>query len=306
MLWRYVLAALQMTPLVVVAWIIGRIFRDRIGGTIPLSFYLLPAPLVAVCATAWLWRPRNRGPSRLRTFMRMGLILSLAQWLVIDHAWNRPRSEETDLHIVVWNMGRVRHGGARLWSAIRAEQPDICLITERPRTAYPFDPNLMGLRNGHVRVLAELVLVSKYAVLESKVIDLDRGVGVAFALLLDTPQTPLRFVAVDLHSHPELDIRNSLHRLIDELQPDLQAGLPVLLVGDFNKPHDSSQFRAFRREFARAYDLGGRGSPYTWPVPLPLWSIDHVWCTSAVDVRAYRQRSVLPSDHRMQSVRIRL
>jgi endonuclease/exonuclease/phosphatase family metal-dependent hydrolase len=83
--------------------------------------------------------------------------------------------------------------------------------------------------------------------------------------------------------------------------PD-RAG-PTFLVGDFNLQPRSPLFSEITRRLpdahARAERTVGRG---TWPAPLPILALDHVFVDESVDVLEHRvaagRRAAIASDHR--------
>ena len=52
---------------------------------------------------------------------------------------------------------------------------------------------------------------------------------------------------------------------------------PRLVLGDFNTPWESVHFDAFRATMHHAFDRAGSGLSPTWPLPVPLLELDHVW-----------------------------
>lgn len=55
-------------------------------------------------------------------------------------------------------------------------------------------------------------------------------------------------------------------------------------TGDFNTPRESSHFRQLRKPMTHAFETAGRGLADTWPVPIPVLSLDHIWTTPGLRV----------------------
>lgn len=80
----------------------------------------------------------------------------------------------------------------------------------------------------------------------------------------------------------------------------------AILVGDFNTPLESQFFDEPRKSFVNALDVMGTGFRETWPVGLPLLSIDHVWIGSDWEVLdAQKIWCLSGSDHAAILVRLR-
>lgn len=296
------LAMVQCTPLLVLGWGIGRLCKDHTPTRTLTLLYALPAPAVAACCGIWFLRALNRKPGLLNGWMKAGLAAALIQCLVFDFAWHIPRdaTRQESIRIVNWNLGRVRGGGERLWSALRSARPDICLITERPRSDNVFHPSWVGLPEGDVRTLDELILISEFPL--SALTPIPTEAGTAFSCNVHTSQGDLLLVAIDFHSHPVQNIKASMEAILQSIRQDALAGTPIILAGDFNKPRDSIQLTSLREVFHHAYEERGNGWPYTWPSLLPLWSIDHIWCSEQINIHRYDLLSLLPSDHARQTM----
>src|SRR5262249_31005223 len=113
---------------------------------------------------------------------------------------------------------------------------------------------------------------------------------------ITTPSGLLDILTVDLPSSPLSDRRGMLAAVANWVGSH-DRGVPLLIAGDFNTPADSLAFQPLRRLARRAYETVGHGWPYSWPVPMPLWSLDHIWYTHAVQARNHEYRFALCSDH---------
>jgi endonuclease/exonuclease/phosphatase (EEP) superfamily protein YafD len=72
----------------------------------------------------------------------------------------------------------------------------------------------------------------------------------------------------------------------------------LIVLGDFNTPADSAFFRPLRAFATNAFEVAGSGCAATWPMPLPVLSLDQMWTTGRL--RAVRCEHMLSwrSDHR--------
>ena len=83
------------------------------------------------------------------------------------------------------------------------------------------------------------------------------------------------------------------------------AGQPLSLVGDLNTPRESRQFDPLRRTYRHAFEEAGRGFADTWPLPLPVLSLDQVWVGAPFAVAGCTHGFSVLSDHRPVIVDLR-
>jgi endonuclease/exonuclease/phosphatase family metal-dependent hydrolase len=72
---------------------------------------------------------------------------------------------------------------------------------------------------------------------------------------------------------------------------------PKLVLGDFNTPGDSVWFVGLRRNYSEVLETAGSGLLATWPFPVPLLGLDHIWVSSGLVPRCAGKRSGWRSDH---------
>ena len=77
----------------------------------------------------------------------------------------------------------------------------------------------------------------------------------------------------------------------------------TLVVGDFNTPYDSVAFDRWRYQWFHGLSQSTRTpGAATWPVGLPLLSIDHVWLSKDLWPRQAWKETVLGFDHAWQII----
>jgi endonuclease/exonuclease/phosphatase (EEP) superfamily protein YafD len=102
-------------------------------------------------------------------------------------------------------------------------------------------------------------------------------------------------VGVDVGANP-LRPRGRAFEPLDAL---LARVKPDLVLGDFNTPRDSVFFEAWRSAgYRHAFEAAGNGTDLTWPMPLPVLSLDHVWSGPRLAPRSCRHVGSWASDHR--------
>jgi endonuclease/exonuclease/phosphatase (EEP) superfamily protein YafD len=119
----------------------------------------------------------------------------------------------------------------------------------------------------------------KYALVKTTI-----GTDVVTILLVDVESNPFR------SRRPAFD---ALARLIAA-----QGDEPLVVMGDFNTPGDSTLFEPLRESFQDAFETAGNGLISTWPVPVPVLTLDHIWLSRHLDVHQARHGWSATSDHR--------
>jgi len=69
-------------------------------------------------------------------------------------------------------------------------------------------------------------------------------------------------------------------------------------MGDFNTPVDSVFVAPLAERLTNAFQARGNGYYVTWPVPLPVLSLDQVWASREVELRDCELGWTWRSDHR--------
>lgn len=291
--WR--LVARSLVPALTVAWGLGQLLGDRPDRWTLLFF--IPALLVAVTGLAWCWVMRLRVP---RGLWWPNLLLAL--WALAhfgaDLRWHpRATSDPPNLRVVHWNIAHVHFGLQRVLDELAPGQPDLVLLSEcrhatnladlaRARLGLPYTFHDQGM-----------AVLSRYPFTPQGTIKLTSAR--AWWSRVETPAGALDLAVVDLVSHPFLNRREPLDALAAWVA-NRTSPAPLLIAGDFNTPRDARSFRPLRAYLQHAYETAGRGWPYSWPLPVPLYSIDHTWYGPGLTVRNYRLEASPWSDHLRQ------
>lgn len=284
-------------PAIGLAWLAGAILRDRPGAWVWL--YFIPTPAVVALALAWLAFSRGTRP-----FMLLLLLAAAGKLLVSDMRWNRPAPDAGDaLTLVHWNAAYLRFGKRPALETIAPDAPDLVVLSE---CRYDEDLELFSRRHlglDHVFQDQGMALLSRFPFELTGTIPMPNAR--AWTARIATPSGPLDMVLIDLISHPTLDRSIPARRLADWIAERSNVA-PLLVAGDFNTPRDARALDALRTRLRHAYEVRGRGWPYTWPLPAPVYAIDHVWVSPAIEVLSYRLRTAPISDHRRQVTRFRI
>lgn len=289
----WVLAGLTIATLFWIGWIV----KDQHPRLIWFSY--LPAVVVAGVGFIWLFLTLRHRFRLAQLFMFATVIVCLFKVLVIDHRWHRPPDQlpAKNIRILHWNTARGMLGVESVMRTINDDVPDIVLISEPPRHDTMTNIAFYALGMKHVFSDAGMSVASHYPVAFVDNIILPAGAG--WHVIIETPAGPLEFAAVDLVSRPRMDRRPTIEALVQWIDRRTNH-LPLVIMGDFNIPHDATSLHPLRDRLNYAYEEHGRGWPYTWPVILPLYAIDHTWISHDVTVQDFRFKTAKFSDHKRQ------
>lgn len=275
--------------------------RDGVRATAPL-FYATPPALLAggaaVVLAAALTLGRRRIAIPAAAFLAAGAVTVVPQWQSASAALsNPPPSDVRPLRGIFWNVEHGRRGwdGCIAWA--RSRDPDVLWIAEGPgprgpeieawRRAFPGHAHVYC--GGHLHVFAR----GRAEVAELR----SPGARGARAALVRIETAGRRFesIVVDLPSRPLVDRRPLLDR-IREWAAGVRA--PLVVAGDFNTPPDATGFDAWRGPLRHAFESAGAGWRPTWPMPVPVLELDHVWGNDGVTFRRAEHGISASSDHR--------
>lgn len=289
-------------PLFAAAWLAGWILNEQPRPWVWL--YLIPAPAVAVYGLFEFFSRLRRASLARHVLVASLTGLALYKTLAIDCRWNRQRQPPPDaIRIVHWNVSRVDSGLVPSLEALAPYRPDVVVLSEaRPSKDLPFyAEKVLGLP--HTRHDSGISLLSRFPFTTHA--PFSPSDVLVWGVRLYAPSGELDVLCVDVPSHPLLNRVHSLRPLSRWVENRTDPA-PLLVIGDFNTPRDSRAFSVFRAHLRHAYEIAGYGWPYTWPVPIPLYAIDHAWVSPNVVVHRYRLRDAPWSDHRRQIFEISL
>jgi endonuclease/exonuclease/phosphatase (EEP) superfamily protein YafD len=275
-------------------WAIGQVARDATWLT-GMCFYI-PSVVVGAALVVWTLVCGVRRRCRLAV-LTAGL--ALAPLGVVLFAENRfgaePGRPATDgeLRLVHWNVAHRLSTGAQ--QVLRDQHADIYVLSEIPdvRTVEEFRAtlgpeyqaqifaNLAVIATGTIRTDGWLINCSSTSV---QSVTWERNGRTLRLLVVDLPSS------IQIHRDPLL---REINALIERHQPDL-------VVGDFNAPRRSRALASLPDGYRHAYDTAGSGWGYTWPVPVPMYALDHCLHSSRIVLVHYSLHSSIHSDHRLQ------
>lgn len=283
--------------------------RDQIH---PLAFlfYLTPIPSLAIwmvlaelVSPDGLIRTRKR-PAQWFTrdlspaVSRVALTATFLAWTFGSECVRRDRPiKSPEYRTAFWNVAHGYSGLDRVcaklksmdlqaFGLVEADQHYI-LDLDRWRREFP-EYDVVGTDFGGVFAVRGTIVshqlhdLSSYSFCEE--IALRMGNLELMVLLVD--------IASDLKRPREIPLRN-LATLANTF-----GDRPLIIMGDFNTPDDSCWTAPLRANHHQAFRQRGTGYAATWPLPLPVLTLDQVWTNSQVEVSRCQNLWTFDSDHR--------
>lgn len=295
--WRLLeLALVAFGPAFMAAWLVGWIVKDANRWSVWLFFIPTLAPIIV--GAIWCTAAQHLAPRLLQVFVQSVLVIASAKLLLVDCRWRGTgEPPPAAIKVVQWNTARRFTAAEDVFRTVRKDKPDICLFSESPRIE-----KVREMGNTHLGLPyslddAGMTLFSRFPMQKLGTIPITGGR--AWAVRIFSPLGPLDVVAFDLISHPLLDRFTPMREMSEWIRTRPRT-LPLLILGDFNTPRDSLSFEPLRRHVKNAHEVAGGGWPYTWPVPLPMYSIDNAWVSHDIRVFGHRHRPSRLSDHLRQ------
>ncbi|MCK4341879.1 MAG: endonuclease/exonuclease/phosphatase family protein [Phycisphaerae bacterium] len=312
-------------------WLLGVLVRlfmqDRLHGFWAYGYYATP-PIVlaglALLAGLWWLIPRHWKCALPTLALGLGCLV----WAFrVTWFFNPPATPGPDSkRVLFWNVAWGAGGWAEIVSEIRARDADIIGLVES-RRKIPVSTSgkeiiLAAQQNESQRMQAFWrEQLPEYHVTVF-------GNGISLLSKCDLTQVEEGLLGGNYHTafgyyaHGEVPLGNeTLHIVVVDVKNMLQQSRvsplrnlyqllgtlddqPVLLVGDFNTPTDSVYLRPLRRRFSNAFEFAGHGYAATWPLPVPLLTIDQAWVNEEVHVSRCEFGWPGGSDHRSIEVEV--
>jgi len=283
------------------AFWVGRFLKDSDSALIWL--YYMPPVITGILGFIWLFLTIRNRMQLLQLYVFITVAFCFFKVLVLDHRWNKPPEllPENNIRILHWNTARGVLGVESIVRTMQDDNPDIIMMSEPPRVDMLSDIAYHALGMEHIFTDAGMSLASHYPIKYLGNIILPAGAG--WHARVETSVGPLDFAAIDIVSRPNLNRVPAMQALAQWID-NRTSSIPLVIMGDFNTPHDAASLKPLRARMLNAYEQAGRGWPYTWPVPLPLYAIDQTWIEPGMRVNDYHLSQTRFSDHKRQIVDI--
>ncbi len=295
--WPRLLAAagIAAAALLALAVLVRLTVRDSIFGP-SLIFYLTPWPVIVAGAAAgalfWRWRKRPL----LSAALAFLAVAALAAWL--QSSWQRhPRpAKRGALRVVHWNVSRPARSLPAIARWLRAQDADVITLAEghsrRRSTAARWHAEMPGYEIAEC--VGEMTCLVRGRILSRE----DRALGDGSwcaEIRAEVRGRPLTILQADIYAGPLRPRAPAFAALAALAQPHLGGNL--LVLGDFNTPRESALLAPLRAGMKHAFESAGSGLAETWPLPLPVLSIDHIWSGRGLRAVYCEHGRSLRSDH---------
>ena len=267
--------------------------QDRISW-LDVAYYALPLPVLAgfVLLAGVLSVTLGRKRSSLTCFVGSAGLMLL--WMSTGTAWNRCAATRPDFKVLEWNTAHGHTGWLGIAAAIRRQNADLVALVEADvqsperfwKEQFP-EYSVSAPGRG-------LVLLVKGDIQSIRLQEFGEKSRLASAET-SLGGKPMRVVLVDLEANPFAERK----LLLDQVEAVATAPFigPTLVLGDFNTPGDSVWFKGLRRDYSEAMEEAGMGLLATWPVPIPVLGLDHIWVSKDLVPLCSGKRSGWRSDH---------
>lgn len=281
------------------------VVRDRYE-SLAVFFYAMPKPCLAFLAVTLLVWPGS--PRQLRALAAAAVVSISAWWFAVSWGHGVPpispasQSQGEEVRVLFWNLNRPAGIQQDMVALMKEFQPHFAAFVEPGPNARTLCAEYEALLPGYKadfmpRGILWLARVpSRYR---------DRGKldGVGGFARFDVnglgPTFPM--VVADVYSQT---FRSRSYQLLDALSK-AQGRSDAIIAGDFNTPGESLFFEPYRAHYRDALETAGEGFRETWPVGLPLLSLDHLWVGTDWEIVEARSVHRWSSDHKAVLVTVR-
>ncbi len=210
---------------------------------------------------------------------------------------NDPQSLEDPLRLVFWNTARGALGMDGVYDTLISYDADLIGIVEGGEDDALNEATWRRVFDSYqmTGIGGQITLLTKGEFIDQKNFVMGR-IGFVKIYDLKIRGRLLTAIVVDIAAHPYYSRAPVLRELTEAIK--IRGDRPVIVVGDFNTPGDSVHFDQLRAVCRNAFEEAGTGHTATWPVPIPVIHIDHVWVNDRIQLGSCTYGWSLNSDHR--------
>ncbi len=279
----------------------GSVLRWTVADQFPILstlFYATPPAVLTALAfglTCIAWRKKRTHWVALGTIA----FLFWAGWtLQQDFAFRSVSADPSHQSFMLWNIRNGDSGWEGVMTRIEQVQPPIAAIVEggghleleRYQNRFP-EYQISELHMG-------LAIMAKGKVEQVVHRPFEDRRGKYMSSWVEANGQGYRVLIIDLESNPLMSRRRGMEEVVKLVEQHRHE--PLLVVGDFNTPRDSVHFDLLRDAgLTHAFESAGEGYANTWPYPLPVLQLDHIWFNDRVELSKCAHVGSLNSDHRI-------
>lgn len=288
------LLRISLSGFFILCLIIRFLVKDAIEA-LAVLYYCTPLPVIAIFSLAlgmiWLFSKRKWIAQACFVFS----LACLVTWSFKNISLNSRAPTDDGVKLFFWNTANNRRA-EEITGYIQTFNADIIGFVESGirkkkmivwQTVFP-NYNIQILP-GNMAVLTRGKIISKESGSLGR-----RG---RYNLLKVALEGRLFHVLlVDIDGDPLRSRAPAFGQLAEMIRAYGQTNL--IVMGDFNTPLDSVLFDPLREYLTHAFESGGRGFSPSWPLPLPILVIDHIWVSKRLAVVNCNLSWSRLSDHR--------
>jgi endonuclease/exonuclease/phosphatase (EEP) superfamily protein YafD len=219
----------------------------------------------------------------------------LIVWSYESFSLNSRAAAPGNLKLFFWNAASNKRAD-EMANYIRSFDADLIGIVEagiRKKTESVWRE---AFSSYHVEILrGEMALITRGKILSKERGSLGRR-GRFHLLKVALNGEQFHVLLVDIDGDPFKSRAPAFEQLAKMIRSYSQDNL--IVMGDFNTPLDSVFFESFRQYLNHAFESAGNGFANTWPIPLPVLAIDHIWVSKNIKVASCNLNWSWLSDHR--------
>lgn len=283
-----------LSGLFLLSLVIRFLIKDGIA-EFAVVYYSTPLPILAIFSVMlglmW-WLSNDLRIAKLCFGITLGCLLV---WSGQNISFNSRNPEADDVRLFFWNAASNKQAG-EITGYIQNFDADIIGMVEAG-----IQKRRIGMWENvfpeHVvqRLPGNMALVTKGKIL-SKISGPLGKRGHYNLVKVDFTGKHFYVLLVDIDGDPLRSRAPAFQQLTEMIHAYAQTNL--IVMGDFNTPIDSVHFKSFRQNLTHAFESGGFGFSPTWPVPLPVLTIDHIWVSKNIKVTSCNLNWSRFSDHR--------
>lgn len=258
-------------------------------------YYCTPLPVLAIFSLLlgiiWLLSKRIRVARACFIFT----LVSLMAWSYKNISLNTRTPAAKDVKLLFWNAANNRRT-EEITSYIQNFDADIIGFVEAG-----IGKKKMGIwkavfPNHDIQILpGDMALLTKGGIISKESGALGRR-GRYNLIKVVSEGKLFHVLLVDIDGDPLRSRAPAFEQLAEMIRAYGQTNL--IVMGDFNTPLDSVLFDPLREYLTHAFESGGKGFSPSWPVPLPVLVIDHIWVSKRLTVVDCNLSWSRFSDHR--------
>ena len=270
--------------------------RDSIDG-LAILFYLTPWPIIAAgsAVLTFFWsQKKRRGPAQALACL---MIVAAITWLESSLFPEVGPVRRGALRVVHWNVSRPQRGLPAIARWLREQDADIIALAEghgrMSSTLARWQAEFPGYQVMEFPGEMTCLVRGKILAQESHIFAANSYCALLHVEIRGHPFTLLQ---VDIDPKPTRSRRQALANLTALARPYFDGNF--ILLGDFNTPRESAHLDPLRLAMTNAFETAGRGLAETWPMPLPVLSLDQIWSSHHLRAVHCEHGLSLRSDHR--------